>query len=776
MLISGLWKLAAMASVIGVGLVAVYQAQQKLDHTAVVAGIHRTEGDESDLLEAESNLSKVMFEQNDSSQHADPVEGLAEPEKSRSQERVVQENALSEITEDTSPLTVEHSSPPLLGPGSRFDIDVPDLSPALDSTSSQPVVQTVGVESDEPRLFSEEVDPFDSKASEPPVQNPVSKSTLNVRSGITPDNTDPDPFGTNPFVQSPPEEISDESTSPDLGDANSTEEQPARISEEPSNTSVSELPPEIPVEIFKDKSPDSSETRQPQTPRRHRPDLEVESQSLEALDTSADERVPHSQRPGPGELSPPTSNDLVGDGTVTDATPRGIQQPRLSLEKIAPKQGVLGEPLVYSVIVKNAGSNDARNVVVEDRIPMGTELTGTLPRAEMIDKTLIWRLGTMKPNEEKRLSIRVIPRQQGSIGSVARVHFSTEVAAEIIVAAPQLSLQVRAPHEVRIGETIDMTFLLKNSGGAAANNVSVRDLIPEGLKHDAASDIECPIGRLEPDESREIVLQVTAVKLGRVKNQVILSADGVVVQELDSTIDIIGEHLVLTRTGQNRIFAERRTVFTNGIKNDGNAEVKQVHVSEVVPVGMEFIEATDGGKFQETDRTIHWTIGPLPAGDEMTVKATLLAKRPGILHGLISAQGSTGNAVTVKSEVDVVGRPELQMETLNATGSVAVGDKLTSKIQLSNKGNASARNVRLSVSIPRQLKLVEVRGVQYQTEKDLIRFEPLVELNPHDTATFEIVMEAIEEADALMDLQISAEHLSKPARRQETVQIEKQVR
>ena len=116
------------------------------------------------------------------------------------------------------------------------------------------------------------------------------------------------------------------------------------------------------------------------------------------------------------------------------------------------------------------------------------------------------------------------------------------------------------------------------------------------------------------------------------------------------------------------------------------------------------------------------------------------------------------------------------METLNATGSVAVGDKLTSKIQLSNKGNASARNVRLSVSIPRQLKLVEVRGVQYQTEKDLIRFEPLVELNPHDTATFEIVMEAIEEADALMDLQISAEHLSKPARRQETVQIEKQVR
>src|SRR6478609_3310551 len=37
MLVSSLWKLAAMASVIGVGLVAVYQAQQGMDKTAAIA-------------------------------------------------------------------------------------------------------------------------------------------------------------------------------------------------------------------------------------------------------------------------------------------------------------------------------------------------------------------------------------------------------------------------------------------------------------------------------------------------------------------------------------------------------------------------------------------------------------------------------------------------------------------------------------------------------------------------------------------------------------------
>jgi hypothetical protein len=41
MLISGLWKLAAMAGVIGIGLVAVYQAQQGLDPDAAMVALHR---------------------------------------------------------------------------------------------------------------------------------------------------------------------------------------------------------------------------------------------------------------------------------------------------------------------------------------------------------------------------------------------------------------------------------------------------------------------------------------------------------------------------------------------------------------------------------------------------------------------------------------------------------------------------------------------------------------------------------------------------------------
>jgi len=853
MLISGLWKLAAMAGVIGVGLVAVYQAQKGLDQPPIVATSLDDSGDNSGLATddtasepvavsptplAEAPLQVVdpFAEQPTRTASAKPQEF---PEADDAREPF--ERTASSTTQPAIDFTGDAaaSSKTLSGPGLDFRSDTANSGPALGGAAPKSAIQQTGFDDAQPGRLPDEADPFAEKAetATPPAATPVqpfvrqaneakvapaSKTTAKEAdpfldtappgfstnpsttepmpaATVTEPTTEADPFADSPqrsrtparsqpefdpFGEASPSKSPTDSTTPSLGTPATIEKtQPSNTADpfgDPATAPPALTPtgvrPEVPVRDPLDSTANPPAPRGRTSMPRLPTEVPSPTEPPDDLGDSPRQRDPLPHRRTPEEPQNPTAQDLAGDGTVTDATPRGIQQPRLTIEKIAPQQAVLGEPLVYSVVVKNVGGSDAHYVVVEDRIPKGTELTGTAPRAEMVDKKLIWRIGTMKPNEERKISIRVIPRQEGSIGSVARVNFSAEVAAEIIVAAPQLSFKVNAPREVRIGETIDLTFLLKNSGGAAANNVSVRDLIPEGLKHEAAADIECPIGKLGPNESREIVLQVTAVKPGRVKNRAILTADGGITQELESTIDVIGEHLVLTRTGQNKIYAERPVVFTNSVKNEGNAEVRRVKVSEIVPAGLEFVEASDGGQFDPVERAIHWTVGPLAPGAETAVSAKLIAKTPGLQHGKISATGSAGSAATVKSEVDVIGRPELQMETVSATGVVAVGDRLTSKIQLKNSGSASARNVALSISVPPEMKLIEVRGGRYQQQKNVIRFEPLVELAARDSAAFELVMEAVAEADAKMDLQISADHLPKPARRTESVQIANEVR
>ena len=44
----------------------------------------------------------------------------------------------------------------------------------------------------------------------------------------------------------------------------------------------------------------------------------------------------------------------------------------------------------------------------------------------------------------------------GFLAQTAQIH---KIAAEIMVAAPQLSIKVNAPREVHVGEVIDLTFL-----------------------------------------------------------------------------------------------------------------------------------------------------------------------------------------------------------------------------------------------------------------------------------------------------------------------------
>ena len=848
MLISGLWKLAAMAGVIGVGLVAVFQAQQGLESPPIVAPSGDEAGDLAELAPTGEGGSST----NTATSTDDPLK-LTDPfAVAVGSDPVVAPRGLPDDSEP-SPLANDSA-----GPGLDFRDDSstgPALGKATTTVRSKSAIVPAGFSEDTSEKRSDTSDPFatteaakqpfarqaedaasassaepvnanaDSfQDSAPPVEaantltsdpaTPPDPFDEPSPSGVTPPARVPreaDPFEASPFNEVPATAPNRPATNPATA-SDSTAINPSQPTDAsdpfgsaaPPVLAPTDVRPEVPPRESLDPAP-ALTSPNPSAPRTRLPSsrspmprlptdvpavdefLEsprpAERQPLERQPTGRFDEEPTEQPREPrsnrrireaGER--PTTDDLIGDGTVTNATPRGLQQPRLTLEKIAPQEAVLGAELVYQVIVKNVGSSDANQVVLEDRIPKGTELTGTSPRAEMVDKKLIWRIGTMKPNEVRKISIKLIPRQEGPIGSVARVNFATEVAAEIMVAAPQLSIKVNAPREVHVGEVIDLTFLLKNSGGAAANNVSVRDLIPDGLQHEASSDIECPIGKLGPNESREIVLQVTAVKPGRVKNRAILSADGGITQELESTINIIGEHLVLTRTGQNRIYAERPAVFTNSVKNDGNAAVKQVKVSEIVPVGFEFVEASDGGQFNPTTRSINWTVGPLAAGDELNVTSKLMAKTPGMQLGKISATGAAGSAATVQSEVDVVGRPELQMETLNATGVVAIGDKLTSKIQLKNSGSAPARNVALSISVPKELRLVEVRGARYQETKNIIRFEPLAELGTRETVSFELVMEAIAEADARMDLQITADHLPKPAHRIETVHIATEVR
>ena len=832
---NGIWKLTVMVGVIGVGLFAVYQAQQGMSR-AVTSTSSDVESDESTETSARSNefdrsvgssgdrLPVVSIDRPDG---GPPLPKRPRPSTSLDKNRI-------ELVSNFEPEQLNIKT--AVGTKNK-NTQIPDAiqrDPRLRGQSFRDEV--TGAEEENPNSFKSDPkelpeDEFSTipieEASTRPKQPIQQVSGISIEGESKTPESEEDPFG-DAVIPTPDNEtpttaepqktprtldFGDDADIPRSQRAMAREKKPETPAEEefnpfeddakPSRSPLLKLPDSIPTDqsIHADVPEPSNESIpvEPSTSSETNSSLTNRSLSTEPSPFSAEsaappKNVPSRNRPAlPTDLdgglsdAPParssaakkrrteidqsTTMDLSGDGVVGDESQKGLQQPRLTIEKIAQQQAVLDQPLIYTIIVKNTGSVIAHNVVIEDRIPKGSELLGTSPRAELVGKRLIWNEPALKPNEEKKISIKVVPKQEGPIGSVARVYFATEVSAEIQVAIPQLEFTVKAPQEVRLGQTFDLVFNLKNIGTVDASNISVRDIIPEHLKHEAGTDIACPIGKLAPNEVREIVLSVTAIATGSGTNRAVLTADSGIKKELENTINVVGELLVLTRTGQNRVYVERPAVFTNSVRNDGNLRVANVRISEVVPAGMEFETASDGGKYDPNLKAVVWTLGPLAPGDDKAVTVKYVPKETGTLGGKITASGSMGSTAAVNSTVDVVGRPELQMETLSATGVVTVGDRVTSKLQLKNSGTAPARNVQLSIRLPSELRLVEVRGRKFQQKGDRVIFDSIDELAPRTNVAFELILEPTSEADARIQLEISAEHLTKPHRRDETIQI-----
>ena len=285
--------------------------------------------------------------------------------------------------------------------------------------------------------------------------------------------------------------------------------------------------------------------------------------------------------PAAAEPAPTTSADndpLTGTGTVDPLAPRGLQEPQLAITKTIPATGVIGEPLVYTIRVKNTGTGSAVAVVLEDPIPSGAKLTGTVPQAELDKGLLSWSLGTMKPGDEHKIMVRVVPTQVGELGSTATVRFAGRAAATATIvgtaaaalpapattAAPLtarpiptkpaeaspittplpaikkagLTLDVEAPSEAQVGEVLKLKFTLTNNTKLAQSGIVLRNVIPTELDHPAGTDLEYPLPPLAAGDSKTIILEVTAKSQGQAVNRATLASGQTLLASDQDTIRI----------------------------------------------------------------------------------------------------------------------------------------------------------------------------------------------------------------------------------------------
>lgn len=551
---------------------------------------------------------------------------------------------------------------------------------------------------------------------------------------------------------------------------------------DPQADPIAPQPPEVPFVDPLDQLTYPPSAPEPGEPNRTIP-AGHETPAPKAIRTQTDSNAPAANvTPGPFPAAPKASpfpaerretpKEADSDTSSESPVPSGPQQPELKIEKTAPPNAVLNQPMIYHILVRNVGESAARQVVVEDRVPKGTRLTGTIPRGEMAEDRLIWRFDSIPPGEEQKIAVRVIPTQEGQIGSVAKVSFVAEVAARTVVAAPRLKLELTGPADAILGDALTYHFELVNEGSGDATKVFLRNILPDGLTHPGGDDLEYEVGTLKAGEKKGIDLTVNAAKAGQFENKAILTAGGGLKAESTVNVKILGDRLTITRTGPKRRYVGRRAEYANTIVNQSEKKVAPVRVVEVVPAGMEFVKASAGGQYNPNERTVSWAIAELGPRKNQQLTLELLAKEEGPQASLVTAFDPNGSRAVVKSETAVDGYTALRLDVREYNDPIDVGEQVGFRVVAANRGTRASSNVVVKLTIPAEMEFVSAKGpADFKREGKILTFNPIASLGAGTELEFDLVLKSTAAGDARLRLEIASDQTEKPLSREEGIRI-----
>jgi uncharacterized repeat protein (TIGR01451 family) len=349
---------------------------------------------------------------------------------------------------------------------------------------------------------------------------------------------------------------------------------------------------------------------------------------------------------------------------VTDAALRPAVVPArlssLSVEVQGPARVAAGDPVPFEILVHNNGSMILTAVRLEQQLPAGAILRSAEPMPQPQGDLLVWNLGYLEGNGQRRLRVEIQPGKSGELtinptaAFTALAGLRTQVAQMPVAPAPIPRMPVAAPPEIQTvaavmpqptpsalvvtqvspdtvqrGSTVAMQIQIANRGSSPLTNVIVRDLLPPGLEHPQGSAIEAPLGALAPGEEKSLPLEVVASQAGPLVNDVLVIADGGVQAQSRRTIQVNEAALGIKIEVPNPIALGRDTDVRLELSNPSPKPLANVRFLQMVPDGFDVVSISGGGTFDALTHSISWSVGTLPAGQRLEFALRLRPKLAG---------------------------------------------------------------------------------------------------------------------------------------------------
>lgn len=477
---------------------------------------------------------------------------------------------------------------------------------------------------------------------------------------------------------------------------------------------------------------------------------------------------------GPLGATDKIPQSISGDGTGKpgEKALEGAQHPTLIIQKFAPGEIQVGKPAKFVMQVRNAGTQAADNVIVQDEIPQGTQLVSTTPAASTEGTRLTWQLGKLSAGEDRTIEMQLMPKAEGDIGSVATVTYSAQASVKTHCTMPQLAIRMTAPGEVMIGKQQHVKIEIRNPGSGDATGVMLFENVPPNVKHAAGPTLEFEIGTLKAGETRELDLVLNAEKAGKVVNVLSARAQGNLQVQQQVEFEVIAPGLTVALQGPERRYLERPATYEVSVQNPGTAPAHDVQIVTKLPKGMRFVKANNMGEYDSTSHAVYWSLAELPKGEPGKVELTVMPVETGPQTMQVEGRAQQGLSDKTQREIMVEGLAAIKFEVRSLQDPVEVGGEASYEIRVVNQGTKAATNVQVSADLPAGFKLVSAEGeTQHKSDQNRLLFEPLQQLAPKADTVYRIRAQAMQPGDQRLVVQVKTDDIDQPIRREENTRV-----
>ncbi|MGE0482162.1 MAG: hypothetical protein AB7Q17_17005 [Phycisphaerae bacterium] len=217
--------------------------------------------------------------------------------------------------------------------------------------------------------------------------------------------------------------------------------------------------------------------------------------------------------------------------------------------------------------------------------------------------------------------------------------------------------------------------------------------------------------------------------------------------------------LTLTKKCPSLRYVGRDATFELTVTNSGTGPARDVVLTDVLPSGVEFVNADGGGT--RDGNNIVWRIGALEAGASKTFNINVRCNQ--IVTVKNTARVTWCAEAVAECELQVKGIPAILLETVDDPDPIEVGGETTYTITVTNQGSATDTNIVITCELPDEETFVKGAGATAATaEGKKVKFAPLPSLAPKARATWTVTVKGTKAGDVRFRTELNSEQLGTP--------------